>query len=290
MKPTNCFLLAILISGMGYSQNLTIPPKNYVDSIKIERTILANNSKFPLSDQSNTQQWKLLKKYSDEFDEEQINEKRWYPNNPKWKGRKPTYFHGSNVSLEKGELVIKVNQHGNEKLPEGFTHTSGFIKSKKRFLYGYFEAEAKLMDAPWVSGFWMTNVGKDWWTEIDICENAPGLEYNRHDLNSNIHVFKAPKDKGNVKKHFSRTKKYYFPVELQADYHTWGLEWTPEFIRFYIDGILFREAENTHWHQPLEVNFNCESNKWFGALPDNNRLDGEYHVKYFRVWKSKNKS
>jgi len=143
------------------------------------------------------------------------------------------------------------------------------------------------MNAPWVSGFWMTNVSRDWWTEIDICENAPGLEYNRHDLNSNLHVFKAPKDKGDVKKHFSRTKKYYVPIELQADYHVWGLEWTPEFIRFYIDGILFREAKNTHWHQPLEVNFNCESNKWFGALPDDNRLDGEYHIKYFRAWEAK---
>jgi len=181
-------------------------------------------------------------------------------------------------------LVIRVNKHGDEELPNEFTHTTGFIKSKKKFLYGYFEAEVKLMDAPWVSGFWMTNVGKDWWTEIDICENAPGLYYNRHDLNSNIHVFRSPKDQGDVKEHFSRTKKYYFPDELQQDYHVWGLEWTPEVIRFYIDGVLFREAENTHWHQPLEVNFNCESNKWFGALPDDNRLDGEYHVKYFRTW------
>lgn len=67
-------------------------------------------------------------------------------------------------------------------------------------------------------------------------------------LISNIHVFKTPKDKGNIKKHFSSTKKFYFPEELQAGFHVWGLEWTPEYIRFYIDGILFREAENTHWH------------------------------------------
>lgn len=270
-----------------FAQNLTIPPKNYVDSVKIENSVIRNNDNFPLSDQKNSKNWKLLKDLSDEFNEEKLNEDRWFPNNPKWKGRPPTYFHGKNVSLENNELVIRVNKHGNEKLPKDFTHSTGFIKSKNKFLYGYFEAEVKLMDAPWVSGFWMTNVSRDWWTEIDICENAPGLNYNRHDLNSNIHVFRAPKDKGDVKKHFSRTKKYYFPEELQADYHVWGLEWTPEFIRFYIDGILFREAKNTHWHQPLEVNFNCESNKWFGALPDDNRLEGEYHVKYFRAWELK---
>ncbi|WP_344788995.1 family 16 glycosylhydrolase [Postechiella marina] len=276
-----------LMSLSSYSQDLTIPPKKYVDSVSLVKRPKRLNNKLPLSDQKNKEKWKLNKAASDEFDKKELNEVLWYPNNPKWKGRPPTYFHGSNVSLENGELVIRVNKHGKENLPEKFTHSTGFIKSKQKFLYGYFEAELKLMDAPWVSGFWMTNVSRDWWTEIDICENAPGVPYNKHDLNSNIHVFKAPKDKGDVKKHFSRTKKYYFPEELQAGYHTWGLEWTPEFIRFYIDGVLFREAKNTHWHQPLEVNFNCESNKWFGALPDNNRLNGEYHVKYFRVWKLK---
>ena len=278
-------MVLFFIASKIIAQDLTIPPKKYVDSIELKNSIERVNSAYPLSDQQNSKSWKLIKKYSDEFEGNNLNYSRWYPNNPKWKGRPPTYFHESNVSLKNGELVIKVNQHGAEKLPNEFTHSTGFIKSKTKFLYGYFEAEAKLMDAPWVSGFWMTNVDKDWWTEIDICENAPGVENNRHDLNSNIHVFKSPKEHGDVKNHFSRTKKYFFPEELQKDYHVWGLEWTKEYIRFYIDGILFREAKNTHWHQPLEVNFNCESNKWFGALPDNNKLNGEYHVKYFRVWK-----
>ncbi|MRT92008.1 family 16 glycosylhydrolase [Ancylomarina sp. 16SWW S1-10-2] len=287
LKLITCLLFVFAIGESVFSQNLTIPPKNYVDSVNLKQAPLRSNADFPLSDQANTQDWNKLEKYSDEFNSKKLDEKRWYPNNPGWKGRKPTYFHGSNVSLENGNVEIRVSQHGDEKLPEGFTHSTGFIKSKTKFLYGYFEAEVQLMDAPWVSGFWMTNVSKEWWTEIDICENAPGLLYNRHDLNSNIHVFRTPKGKGDIKKHFSRTKKYYFPKELQADFHVWGLEWTPEFIRFYIDGILFREAKNTHWNQPLEVNFNCESNKWFGALPDDNRLDGIYKINYFRVWKLK---
>lgn len=279
----------LFISISCLSQELTVPTKYYADSVNVADAKKRINNSYPLSDQNNLNNWIILDDFSDEFESSELNENLWYPTNPKWKGRQPTYFHESNVNLENGELVFRINQHGNEVLPEGFTHTSGFIKSKNKFLYGYFEAEAKLMDAPWVSGFWMTNASKDWWTEIDICENAPGVAHNRHDLNSNIHVFRAPKDKGNVQKHFSRNKKYYFPEELQKEYHVWGLEWTKDYIRFYIDGILFREAKNTHWHQPLEVNFNCESNKWFGALPDNNRLDGEYHVKYFRVWKTKNK-
>lgn len=290
MKSKSLILLLLCffwVSNFVNAQDLTIPKKRYTDTVNLKKAVVRKNNKFPLSDQNNSKKWKLLKKYSDEFEAKKLNQANWFPNNPKWKGRAPTYFHASNVKLENGELVIRVNQHKNEKLPEKYTHSTGFIKSKKKFLYGYFEAEAKLMDAPWVSGFWMTNAGKDWWTEIDICENAPGVIQNRHDLNSNIHVFRAPKDKGNVEKHFARNKKYYFPEELQKDYHVWGLEWTKDYIRFYIDGTLFREAKNTHWHQPLEVNFNCESNKWFKALPDDNRLDGEFHVKYFRAWKKK---
>ncbi|MDC0584741.1 family 16 glycosylhydrolase [Bacteroidales bacterium] len=268
-------------------QGLTKPKKYYADSVDFSNAPVRKNDKFPLSDQSNSGKWKMLKDYGDEFDGKTLDTDKWYPNNPKWKGRQPTYFHGSNVTLENGELVMRINQHGDEKLPDGYTHSTGFIKSKKKILYGYMEARIKPMDAPWVTGFWMTNVDKDWWTEIDICENCPGVEDNRNDLNSNIHVFKAPKDKGDIKEHFSRNKKYYIPFELQKDYHTWGLEWDKDYIRFYLDGVLFREAENTHWHQPLEINFNCESNKWFGALPDDNRTNELYKAEYFRVWQKK---
>ena len=283
-------LTAIVIFSYCFNsiaQDLTIPKKYYADSVDLNNGVIRSNHKFPLSDQKNKGKWKLLKSNSDEFDGTVLNENKWYPNNPKWKGRQPTFFHKSNTTIENGEAVFRINKHGEEKLPEGYTHTSGFIVSKQKFLYGYFEAEMKLMDAPWVSGFWMANGTKEWWTEIDICENDPGVAINRHDLNSNIHVFRSPENQGNVKKHFSRNKKYYVNKELQKDYHVWGLEWTKDYIRFYIDGILFREAKNTHWHQPLQININNESNKWFGALPDDNRLNEEFRVKYFRAWKSK---
>ena len=97
-------LIGIIIfyisQGLTKAQDLTIPPKNYVDSVDIALAVERVNNKFPLSDQGNDGQWKLLKKYSDEFENSTINEKIWYPNNPKWKGRKPTYFHGSNVAME----------------------------------------------------------------------------------------------------------------------------------------------------------------------------------------------
>ena len=265
------------------------PPKGYTAKIPDDQFVIRVNNDFPLSDQNNRGNWTLRTDVTDEFNADELNTQRWFPNNPHWKGRQPTYFDNSNVSFQDGEAIFKINQHGDIELPEGYTHSAGFMKSKQSVLYGYFESEAKLMDAPWVSGFWLTMVGKDWWTEIDIAENCPCHDGQRNTLNSNVHVFRAPKDKGDVKKHFAKPKKYYFPEELQNDYHVWGLEWTPEVIRFYIDGYMFREIANTHWHQALAINLNNESNKWFKATPDDNRLDEEYRVKYVRVWQNDTK-
>ena len=283
--PIRSFILiALLASAPTASAQLTIPEKNVTNEVSFENAPERTNDAFPLSDQENTLGWQRRIDLSDEFERPQLNTHRWYPTNPTWKGRKPTFFHRSNVRVDDGELVLSINKHGNQKLPDGYTHTSGFIVSRKLVKYGYLEAELKLMDAPWVSGFWISNHQKHWWTEIDICENCPSEQDQAHDLNSNIHVFKSPPDQGDVKEHFSRNKKYRVPFVLHDDYHVWGLQWDPEKIRFYIDGVLFREADNTHWHQPLQININNESNKWFGALPDDNRTDREYRVRYLRVW------
>lgn len=262
----------------------TMPATGYEAPIKSSDFIVRTNQLHPLSDQTNKGNWLINKEFSDEFETDSLDTQRWWPNNPGWKGRPPTNFHGSNVSIDKGELVFKINQHGDIKLPEGYTHTSGFIKSRRDILYGYFESEAKLMDAPWVSGFWLNKVTKHWWTEIDINENYPCQDGLRHNLNSNVHVFRSPEDKGGIKELISSPKKYFFPVELDDEYHVWGLEWNKDVIRFFIDGVMFREVKNVHWHQPLEINLNNETNKWLGAVPDDSRTDKEYRVKYVRVW------
>lgn len=266
---------------------LTIPRKHYKDSIDFTNAPKRLNNKYPLSDQKNKGKWKLLKSASDEFKGSKLNTKRWMPNNPRWKGRQPTQFLDENTTLRDGNLVMTVEKPDPSKLLKGYTHSAGFIVSQDTHLYGYFEARLKPINATWVSGFWMSNHQRDWWTEIDICENCPGVPRNRHDIGTNVHVFKSPKEHGDVKKHFSRPFKFYIPFELQKDYHVWGLEWTKESIRFYLDGVLFQEYENTHWHQPLHINVNNESNKWFGALPTDSQVGREYLVDYVRVWKNK---
>ena len=63
--------------------------------------------KYPLSDQNNEGNWVLDKKASDEFNGKKVNENKWFPNNPKWKGRQPTFFAKENTTLKNGCAVMK---------------------------------------------------------------------------------------------------------------------------------------------------------------------------------------
>lgn len=270
------------------AQDSTRPAKFYTDTLSLLNKPSRITKKRPLSHQKD-KSWSFQKELSDEFNNRKLNYTKWFDTHPKWAGRKPSMAHPKNVSINKGELVLSINQAKNIKYKEGYTHNIGWVISKKSIKYGYLEMRAKLMDAPWVSCFWLYNwwYKDNWRTEIDICENNPGYVHNRNDLTSNLHVFSAPKDKGDVKKLISFGKKYFIPFELQKDYHIWGLEWNKDVIKWYIDGVLFRETPNKYWHQDLHINFNSESNKWLQAFPDDKRLDKTYNIDYIRVWKKK---
>lgn len=277
-----------IFAEIPQSNDPTVPSPIFEASLNLDNAPERINQALPLSDQQNKDGWELMTDVSDEFESKSLNQDKWYPNNPGWKGREPTYFHESNVEIKDGYAVFSINQHGDERLPEGFTHSSGFLVSKTNHLYGYYEARLKANASPWVFGFWMSNHAPGWWTEIDICENCSYPEGKEHNLNSNVHVFMSPEDQGNVKEHFALPKKYYLPFDLGEDFHTWGIDWTEEYIRFYFDGVLFREVENTHWHQELRINLNNESNVWLGAVPEGDKhTDEKYLVDYVRVWKRK---
>ena len=57
--------------------------------------------------------------------------------------------------------------------------------------------------------------------------------------------------------------------------------------KFYVDGVLVRSVENTHWHQPLYLIFDSETMPgWFG-MPDDADLPSTFSVEYVRAWKKK---
>lgn len=240
---------------------------------------------FPLSDQSNEGNWKKYELLSDEFEGTDLDPNKWWPKNPGWLGRQPAYFYPGNVSLSDGKLHLTMKKEEVAEMPKdkGYhTYTSAAVQSKTRVKYGYFEVKCKPMKSHGSSSFWFYDSTKELWTEIDVFEiggGAPGFERK---YNMNVHVFRTPEEK----KHWSMHAEWIAPADLADDYHVYGLEWDQEKIRWYFDGVPVRWVENTHWHQPLTLNFDSETMpNWFG-LPRDSDLPSTYSIEYVRAWKS----
>jgi beta-glucanase (GH16 family) len=105
-------------------------------------------------------------------------------------------------------------------------YTTGYLDTHVSFSqqYGYFEMRAKL---PGVIGsssaFWLVPAGQ-WPPEIDIQE--VGGDDPRH-LQMTNHYGATGVD----------SKDDYNAPDLSADYHIYGLMWTPSTITWYLDGV-----------------------------------------------------
>jgi hypothetical protein len=277
-------LLLIALAGIDSSAEQSNKPQSWVRTgelgIKPERITDA----FPLSDQANTGKWEKYEVMSDEFEGNKLNPNKWYPRNPGWLGRQPAYFYTGNVTVSDGKLHLAMRKNEVPEMPKdkGYhTYTSAAVKSKTTVKYGYFEVKCRPMKSAGSSSFWFYDSTPEIWTEIDVFEiggGAPGFEKK---YNMNVHVFRTPTEK----KHWSLGEVWNAPKDLADDYHIYALEWDKDKIRWYFDGLLVWWVENTHWHQPLTLNFDSETMpKWFG-LPKDSDLPSTYSIEYVRAWK-----
>ena len=156
------------------------------------------------------------------------------------------------------------------------------MHSNTRSSYGYYEVKARPMDSGGSSSFWFhREETPGWTTEIDVFEIGGKAKNFENKYNMTVHVFRTPTEK----KHWQLGTAWIAPWRLADDYHVYGLDWAKEELRFYVDGVLVRSIENTHWHQPLYLTFDSETMpNWFG-MPDDKDLPSTFSVEYVRAWK-----
>jgi beta-glucanase (GH16 family) len=239
---------------------------------------------FPLSDQQNQGGWVKFEPMSDEFEGQQLDLKKWTVGGEVWRGRPPALFSEKNVTVSEGKLHLTMRK---EKLPpeeekNGFhDYTSASLYSNVRSGYGYYEISAKPMNSAGSSAFWFQREEKTvWGTEIDVFEisgNGKGYEYKDH---ITLHVWNLPDRKGGL--HVPGV--WVAPWRLADDYHVYGFEWNKDELKFYVDGVVVRTVENTHWFEPLCMIFDSETMpEWFG-MPDDKDLPSTFSVEYVRAW------
>jgi beta-glucanase (GH16 family) len=248
------------------------------------------NANLPLSDQADAGHWQLDTRLSDEFNGSTLDATRWHINDATGTdslGRKPALFLPQNASVDNGQLNITFRK---QTLPEKYVrlgykdYSSAMVRTRERGLYGYYETRAKPMNSAGSSAFWLAWTGlADNATEIDIFEIGGKTKNAAFDrmYNMNAHVWATP----HSNEHLSEGSTWVAPWRLADSFHVYGLDWQPDRLRWYVDGVPVREAKNTHWFFAMQIVFDSEAMwDWFGVVDDAD-LPSTFLIDYVRVWR-----
>lgn len=248
----------------------------------------------PLSDQSNNGQWTKHEAMWDEFEGRELDDAKWWDHNPSWYGRAPARYLARDVAVADGELRITMQRDDSLPAKKFYrdevyeNYSSGTIKSKNHTVYGYFEIEAMPMASAASSAWWFTGTSWDddkkgnYSQEIDVFEIGGKSIGREKTYSMNLHIFQTPE----AKQHWNRGGEWEAPFRFIDDFHVFGLEWTPDVIRYYVDGMMVRSVKNDAWHGPMQMIFDSETmNDWLGA-PKDEDLPSIFRVKYVRAWKN----
>jgi beta-glucanase (GH16 family) len=201
----------------------------------------------------------------------------------------------ANAHLEDSKLVIEALQEsftGTDGVTRNYTSARLLTKNKFSQAYGKFEARIKI---PYGQGIWPAfwllgdNIDKVHWPncgEIDIMENI-GKEP------SIVHgTFHGPG--------YSGGKGIGAPYTLKGgkrfadEFHTFGIEWEPNVVRFYVDGRQYETRTPTDlpagaswvFDHPFFIILNVAVGGGWPGNPDNTTVfPQEMLVDYVRVYK-----
>jgi len=222
---------------------------------------------------------------TDEFVGKELDRSKWVVGMEWWKGRQPALFSEKNVTVSDGKLHLTMRK---EKLPPGAEkqgykgYSSAALHTKARTAYGYFEVMAKPMNSGGSSSFWFQqDETPNWATEIDVFEIGGKAKGFERKYNMTLHVSRTPTEN----KHWQVGGAWIAPWRLADDYHVYGLDWEKDAIRFFVDGVLIRSVENTHWHQPLYLIFDSETMPEWMGMPKDEDLPSTFSIEYVRAWK-----
>lgn len=277
-----------------------------------------NAQTYPLSDPLNTGNWVLMQNVSDEFNTVTLNEDKWhiqgkngfYQSN--FIGRQPSQFSIDNAIINNDKLKIQTKwepnypfsnicrtEGGVERCFENITTAA--VISKELFHYGYMEIKSKAAKARVTSSFWTTGTR----SELDMFEMFGNPQVGEANINwkKRLKFNMISWDPSNF---------YYLPDgngpahtrNIQANdntadgFHVYGFDWTSEYIKVYIDGVLHpngtilrSELGEDRWvtNVPYRLWFDSEVFWWLG-IPEESDFNNpvEYEIEYIRVWQKNN--
>jgi len=233
--------------------------------------------------------------WSDEFNDAKLNTAKWRRHteeaNTHDGGKMYRDQSEANSYLENGNLVIKGSKDGNN-YRSAKVSTSGSMN----FQYGYFEIRAKLPKGKGIwPAFWTNTIFTQAYSEIDVFEMF-GSSNNIHSTAHRWWMMDAGAGHEQMMNYVPAQRDYTLKNgELFNNaYHTFGCEWTEDYLAFYLDGFKYTEidiaAENMDvFHQPSYIIISMAVGLLDIDPPDENTpWPALYEIDYFRLYQKPN--
>ncbi len=193
------------------------------------------------SNKTEKKDWKLV--FSDEFNDNKIDTTKWtIEKNQKKRVDVMLYADENQVEEKEGKVFIYYRKSA----INDTTYMAGRFNSQRKYAptYGYFESKIHLVKPNgYQMAFWMMPEGEGMKStqqpegtandgaEIDIVEGNK-LDAYSNGLHWDGYAKPAHKSNGALTK---------MPSIHESEYHIYGFEWTPTYLKFYYDGQLVRE-------------------------------------------------
>ncbi len=167
---------------------------------------------------------------------------------------------------------------------------SGMLRSKWTGKYGYYECCMKVPRGRGMwPAFWLNPQDGKWPPEIDVMEI---VNNGRDTTRNSFHYLHNPKDKPVViMTKLDKWNSYNPNFDYADDFHVFAVEWTPETVTHYLDGVAI-VSRRFHWtHKdgsdggPAHVLVNLAvGGKWPGDPQAASDFPAELALKFIRVW------
>lgn len=222
--------------------------------------------------------------FEDEFDGDKLDMEKW---GYRLDDKMLSALQAENVSVKDGHLVIALRKEA----VRGKNYTAGGVISRRRFVYGYYEARFQTPPAEgWHTAFWAMRKKFPEETsrlpallELDFCEQDGGDPHyfsfgiinqsryhqikNRQSWNAGRWVIENAPD-------------------TSAAFHEWSCEFTPEVTRFYFEKRLIKEVPSSGFpHDEMNVWFSVIASTLKGdRWVDESKLPNQVLCDFVRVY------
>lgn len=230
------------------------------------------SDEFNYSGPPSSEKWEQVNR-GDGFGNQEL---QWYTNG------------GRNAQVGNNNLVItsKLENYN------GKRYTSAKLVAKKNFKYGVIEMKAKLPRGrgTWPA-FWLVNAKDPYSFPIDgTLDVVEHFGYDPNNVFSTLITEKYNNMKGNRKKSYIKLDDVY------DTYHTYTMDWTPTYIKSYVDDKLyftFMKEGSSYKDWPFDSFFKLQVDNAIGGVGfggdhgiDDSAFPKHFTIDYIRVYQN----